>query len=212
MALNYENLDSRTCKFMLEEVDLDSSRGTLYISPRLNAEGREKYESLLREAVQSRDDAWLASELRYRSCMNTTEQRRKPKGGFTTVQVPITAPDTLAEGEFNRFYVRGLCRRAIEDNITEVVICRGKQVSQPRPESEAMMGKRISARDLLEDLRESQGVEPALGLPPGPNSGLTVRLPLTISSPAGTETLAGTIDLHRKRCSGSMLSRQSLHS
>ena len=109
--------------------------------------------------------------------MNAIEQRRKPKGGFTTTQIPVTAPDTLAEGEFNRFYARGLCTRAIEDGIQEVEVYRGKQVSQPRPESEAMIGKRLSARAILEDIRRSPGVEPALGLPPGPNSGLTVRLP-----------------------------------
>ena len=25
------------------------------------------------------------------------------------VKVPVTAPQTLAEGEFNRFYIRGVC-------------------------------------------------------------------------------------------------------
>ncbi len=100
-------------------------------------------------------------------------EKRKEK----PVRVPITAPDTLAEGEFNRFFVRGLCVKAIEDGIPEVEVYRGKQVNQPRPQSEAMIGKRISAKRLLDDLRVSQGVEPALGLPPGPNSGLTVRLP-----------------------------------
>ena len=91
-------------------------------------------------------------------------------------RVPRTAPDTLAEGEFNRFYVRGLCARALEENVTEVQVYRGKSVRNPRPESRAMIGKVLLARDLLEDLRRSQGVEPALGLPTGPNSGLTIRL------------------------------------
>lgn len=48
-------------------------------------------------------------------------------------------------------------------------------VRNPRPESEAMVGSRLPAQALLDDLRTSQGVEPALGLPPGPNSGITVR-------------------------------------
>lgn len=176
MALSYENLDERTRQFMLEEIDLDVSREALYISPRLNEQGVQNYLSLLKEAVRHHEDAWLASELRRLGYMRAFEERRKPKGGFTTAQIPVTAPDTLAEGEFNRFYVRGLCIRAMEDGIQEVEVYRGKEVGQPRPESEAMIGKRISARALLEDLRQSQGVEPALGLPPGPNSGLTVRL------------------------------------
>jgi len=177
MALHYENLDERTRQFMLNEVNLDVSQETLYISPRLNEQGKKKYESHLKDAIQNRDDTWLANELRNRGYMKAFEQRRKRRGGFTTAKVPVTAPDTLAEGEFNRFYVRGLCMRAMEDGISEVEVYRGKPVRQPRPESEALIGKRISAKALLEDLRQSPGVEPALGLPPGPNSGLTVRLP-----------------------------------
>ena len=164
---------------MLNEVDSDISKETLYVSPRLNEQGAKNYPLLLKDAIQNYNDDWLANELRHRGYMSAFEQRRKPKGGFTTAQVPITAPDTLAEGEFNRFYARGLCLRAIEDKIPEVEVYRGKQVSQPRPESEAMIGKRISASALLEDIRQSPGVEPALDLPPGPNSGLSIRLPST---------------------------------
>ena len=46
------------------------------------------------------------------------------------------------------------------------MIYRGKEVQQPRAESQAMIGKRINAGALLDDLRKSPGVEPALGLPP----------------------------------------------
>ena len=176
MALNYEHLDARTRQYMQKELDLDISGKTLYISPRLNSQGSKEYPLLLKEAIQNYDDSWLADNLRCTNCMNATEQRKKRGGGISIVRVPITAPETLAEGEFNRFYIRGLCVRAMEDNIVEVVVCRGKQVSQPRLESEALIGKRKSAKILLEDLRKSPGVETALGLP-RPNSGLTVRLP-----------------------------------
>lgn len=126
-------------------------------------------------ALEQHDDTWIASVLRSRNLMHTQEQRRKPKGGFTTVQVPYTAADTLAEGEFNRFYARGLCAHIIASGGTEVEVYRGKEAQNPRPESQAMIGLRLPAYTLLDDLRISQGVEPALGLPPGPNSGLTVR-------------------------------------
>jgi len=177
VALRYENLDERTRQFILTEIELDRSQATLYISSRLSEQGKQDYELLLVEAARNHDDMWLANELRRPGNINASEQRKKPGGGFTTAKVPISAPDTLAEGEFNRFYVRGLCARAIEDGITEVEVYRGKSVKQPRPESETMIGERITAITLLEDLRMSPGLEPALGLPPGPNSGLTVRLP-----------------------------------
>jgi len=177
MALTYKNLDERIRELMLDEINLDVSQGTLYLSKRLTEEGKQNYEALLKEAIQNYDDAWLGNELRGRGYMQSSEERRKPTGGFTTARVPATAADTLAEGEFNRFYARGLCLRAIADGIRELVIYRAKEVRNPRAESEQMIGSRRDAKALLEDLRSSIGIEPALGIPPGPNSGLSVYLP-----------------------------------
>jgi hypothetical protein len=66
----------------------------------------------------------------------------------------------------------------MEDGISELVIFRAKPVTNPRPESEARVETTLPAADLLEDLRAHPGDEPpALGVPSGPNSGLSVRLP-----------------------------------
>ncbi|MBK8013664.1 MAG: hypothetical protein IPK13_20225 [Deltaproteobacteria bacterium] len=176
MALNLQNLDAAVRALMITEIEEDEAGSKLYFSPRLSATGLADYARLLKEAASTHDDDWLASQLRTTGRLNTTEQRKKPKGGYTTAAVPVTAADTLAEGEFNRFYARALCRHAIDAGISDVEVYRAKAVSAPRPESEAMLGKRISAKALLDDLRKSQGVEPALGLPPGPNSGLSVKL------------------------------------
>jgi hypothetical protein len=46
-----------------------------------------------------------------------------------------------------------------------------------RAESEQKIGQRIAAEALLRDLRAHPGLDTALGLPPGPNSGLSVHLP-----------------------------------
>lgn len=91
------------------------------------------------------------------------------------VKVPVTAPDTLAEGEFNRFYSRGVCVDVLAANGSTVEVYRGKAVTNPRARSQALIGRVLPAAALLGDLRTSIGVETAMGLPPGPNSGLTVR-------------------------------------
>jgi len=83
----------------------------------------------------------------------------------------------LAEGQFNTFYIRGLCVRAKADGISEVVVYRAKDVQNPRPESVQKIGQRVSVDALLADLRQNKGIDSALGLPPGPNSGLSVHLP-----------------------------------
>lgn len=177
MALSLVNLDEQTRQFMLNEVEHDLANDQLYISPRLNPQGRIAYPELLKRAITTEGDDWLGKQLRFGNMMNPMEQRRKPKGGFVTVKVPVTAPDTLAEGEYNRFYVRGLCVRAIGEGITSLEIYRAKAVMQPRSDSQAKIGTKIDARALLDDLRVSVGIDTALGLPPGPNSGLSVKIP-----------------------------------
>lgn len=176
-ALNLVDLDHPdTRRFMLEEIEFDINRGALYISKRLSASGVQAYPELLRTAARNGTDSSFASALRAGGCMNSTEEKRKPKGGITIAKVPVTAADTLAEGEFNRFYVRALCRRAIAEGLASVVAYRAKDVEHPRPESEALVGVALPAQQLLQDLRQSDGTDTAFGLPPGPNSGLSVRL------------------------------------
>jgi hypothetical protein len=175
VGIHYESLDPDVRACMIRELERDIDSGRLYESPRLTQHGKNVWPELLREAFQSHNDDWLASELRSRGLLQTTEQRRTPKGGVTTAQVPRTAADTLAEGEFNRFYARGLCADVLAKGASHVDVYRGKAVQNPRPESQAMIGRRLPAQQLLDDLRTAQGVEPALGLPPGPNSGLTIR-------------------------------------
>jgi hypothetical protein len=177
MGIYYKNLDKQTRKFMLKELEMDIKNGTLYISPRLNPVGQSIWADLLKEAIVNHDDDWLATQLKVRGCLKSYEERRSRSGEITVARVPMNAHEMLAEGEFNRYYIRGLCARAIAEGISEVVVYRGKQVQRPRPESQEIIGKRIDPRVLLKDLRKAQGVEPALGIPPGPNSGLTECLP-----------------------------------
>lgn len=175
MSIRYDSLDEKVRRFMIDELDRDIQEGNLYISPRLTETGALRWPDLLREALYKHDDTWLAEQIQRHGLMHVREQRRKRGVGTTFAKVPHNAPDMLAEGEFNRFYIRGLCRQVIESGGTEVEVYRGKDVSSPRPESLAMIGKRLPAHRLLQDLRTSPGVEPAQGLPPGPNSGLTAR-------------------------------------
>jgi hypothetical protein len=178
MPFKLENLDAKTRAQMATEISADSAGAKLYLSKRLSDVGRNNYPGLLLKAAQTHDDSWLASELRKNGRLNEMEQRNKPKGGGVTMaRVPVTAPETLSEGEFNRFYIRGLCLRATAEGISHLTIYRAKEVENPRSESGAKIGQKIAAQALLDDLRVNTGVDTALGLPPGPNSGLSVKLP-----------------------------------
>jgi hypothetical protein len=159
---------------MLEEIEHAAANGELYISDRLNASGAATFPQLLEGAARNYDDDWLKARLT--GMFNPSYIRRNPKtGGPVVVKMPINAADMLAEGEFNRFYIRGLCRLAIQTG-RALVIYRAKQVSQPRPESEARIGRQVDPEALLNDLRNHIGLDTALGVPAGPNSGLSVKL------------------------------------
>ena len=177
MGLQLDNLDARTRQLMLDELERDVARGRLYLSHRLSEGGRADYARLLRAAVQSGSDESLADELRSHDRMLLTSRWERARGGPIVAELPASAPDLLAEGEFHRFYLRGLCRRALEDGIHALVIYRAKPVEQARVKAEAMVGVRIDAGSLLEDLRGYRGDVPPRGLPPCPDASLSARLP-----------------------------------
>jgi hypothetical protein len=171
MALRYTNLDADTRRFMRFELDLDTRLDKRYPPPRLNERGTEAWPSLLGQALDLYEDGWLAEELRRGRLFLTHTIRRD---GVRTA-VPVNAHTVLAEGEFNRYYARGLCLRALENNRPEVLIYRARYSENPRAESEALIGRRVSAADLLKDLRGSPFETPSLGIG-YPNSGLSVQL------------------------------------
>jgi hypothetical protein len=176
MALAYENLDVTTRRLMLEELERDVANKTVYESRRLTPQGLAEWVGLLRDAIRNGSDATLAAVIRARGLMKDVEEARTRSGGVTVKRVPVTAPDTLAEGEFNHYYVRGLCRRVMDAGAARVIVYRAKNVEVPRSESEAKIGTAMDADGLLRDLRTHHGVDTALGVPPGPNSGLSVKL------------------------------------
>ena len=177
MPLSYKNLDYRTRALMLSEIQRDIDAGTLYLSGNLSQQGCLEYPDMLKSASKDGDDGTLAGALLKH--LNSHEKPRQLKtGGFSKPPIMRSnAHEMLAEGEFNRFYIRALCARAIEDNVKEVIVYRAKAVENARSVSEELVGKHVVPGSLLQDLRTHPGIDTALGLPPGPNSGLSIYLP-----------------------------------
>ena len=172
MGLHYRNLDNESRKFMLQE----DAIGGHYKSPRI-AEGRmPEWLLLFRQALEIHTDDWLANQTNQNGLMKSHETRHQKSGKITTAAVPYNAAQQLAEGEFNRFYLRGIAARALSEGKKNLRVYRGKEVSNPRPESEAKIGTLVDAETLLAVLRKDDFVDNALGLPAGPNSGLTAEI------------------------------------
>ncbi len=171
----FVDLDARTRELMLEEATSDGMQATEYYGRRLTDRGIQDWPILLRDAIVNGDAETLAAQLREHGRLKAHENRNTKKG-VVTARVPSNAPDVLAQGEFNRYYIRALCRRVIDDGGAQVIVCRGRRSANPRPESEALVGQSMEAKPLLDDIRANPGQETLIGIPLV-NSGLTVRLP-----------------------------------
>lgn len=174
MDLHHLN-DSKVRGYLVAEIESDRDAGTLYPSKNLNPEGLKKWPALLVKAALDGDTQTLADALRTNGCM--LDYTTRQQGGKTIdVKVRHDAPEMLAEGEFNRYYARAVCRRALDDDPSaSVEVYRAKAVEVPRSSSEALLGSHVSASVLLDDLRQGS-LDAALKVPNGPNSGLSVRL------------------------------------
>ncbi|MBS2033273.1 MAG: hypothetical protein JST54_35695 [Deltaproteobacteria bacterium] len=176
MSFNFKNLDSQTRDLMVQEIKSDLSSKRLYISDNLNPHGVGVYPDLLLRSAQGGTEVTLGHELLGQ--LNSHEKPR-PVGKNRVMATPkmrSNANEMLAEGEFNRFYMRAICMRAILAGAKAVTVYRAKDVTNARSESEAKIGMSISAQALLDDLRKRIGIETHLGIPAGPNSGLSVEL------------------------------------
>jgi hypothetical protein len=181
MAMHFPDLGDEVRAVMLEEIRFDLERDELHMSNRLSLVGQEIWPRLLAQAAESGTPQSLATELRKNGRMLASEMSHR-NGKPYPKAVPRNAPETLAEGEFNRFYIRAICAIALRRDRADVEVYRAKDVINPRPESVSKVGSRVGAEVLLNDLRTSIGVESALGIPAGPNSGLSVCL-LPITAP-----------------------------
>lgn len=153
---------------MLDEVELDITSNLIYISPRLKVDTRLQYLELLKGAVADEDDKWLATNVG--KLIKLLEWR-----GSRQVRVPKTASITLAEGQFNLYYMRGLCIYAIDNMVNMLQISRFKTVDKPRSSSVSVLNSLVSPIDTLNELRRP--FEERISPLAKPNSGLTLCIP-----------------------------------
>jgi hypothetical protein len=211
-VVEFLHLTADVRAFMLAEFDADRSADRLGGPGRRSDSGRASWHGLLREALAARTSAWLARELDESRALLRTEMQYLG-GRMVPCRVPDNAAALVAEQEFNRFYVRGVCRAALERDGGDalVVVCRGTVVPGPRSLTSGLVGRSLRAADLLDDLRSSVGALSCLGLPGGLGVGNSVRLP-DARGPA-RETLQGRGtpgEWYWSRCS-SMDSEASYH-
>jgi hypothetical protein len=173
MPLHYANLDPKTRRHALAELEHDLTSGRFHASERLRPTAIAEYERLLRDAIRYYDDLWL--EDRTGDLLVDFEPRHTKSGVQTTARVPDMAARMLAEGDFNRYYMRGVALRAVaEARLVEVY--RARLSVEPRRDSEDLEGQTLTAQDVLDYLRGVSNPERIASRLGRPNSGLSIRL------------------------------------
>ena len=175
--MNFINLTPAVRGHMVLEIDNDHAASKLYISPRLTSTGAVHYHGKLRLAAEHHDHHWLDGQLRAYGVLHAHLPRTSKLGKVTMAAVPHDAATTLSHGEFNRYFMRGLCIEAVANQIAALEVYRAKHVDNPRSDSVMLIGRRVDPGALLAALRRNELVDAAFGLPHGPNSGLSVKIP-----------------------------------
>lgn len=164
MGLNYTQLTETTRRFMMQEFE----QGGHYISLRLNEGGRTRWVSLLKDALQYHTDVWLERELIRRNCLVATEYLKSAMGKTVTRAVNREQiAKGLAEGEYNRFYLRALCLAARQRGYMHLIVTQGKIVPNAPPASRKSVGTAIEIGHLLNALRTNgyKHINTVLGAP-----------------------------------------------
>ncbi len=109
--MRYDDLDEETKVWMLIELREEESRRP-YRSPNLSAKGRAQFPEIVERAIARGKEESLAKDLEPKEMWS--EYEPSPQGGIRKTD-PIRAAKALAHQEFNTCYVRGLCRRLMEE-------------------------------------------------------------------------------------------------
>jgi hypothetical protein len=101
---------------MLAELETDLAAGMLYLSPQLSEAGLRQYCHLLRAALLTGTDTSFAEALSTGDAVRPPSRWQHPRE-VTPGEALADATVRLAEREFHRFYIRGLCRRALDQGV-----------------------------------------------------------------------------------------------
>lgn len=174
MFFYFHNLDEKTQNTMLKEVAYDMERKALYVSSKLNTRVRAKYPRLLMKSIENANPVELAEQLEAGYLYTPRQLRQRQEHG--TPEIGLEG-EALAYSEFNRFYIRAICRRALMENAQVRIYCAKTTGTEARQTTiQRAIGKAVSPFAVLVDLRAHIGKNCLLGVIGGINLGLSVEL------------------------------------
>ena len=129
MAMNFEELDDTTRRYMSQEFEAEIASSNPYLGKNLSAEGRTVFPELMREAINTGNEATLGASLNRADLWNEVETYKR-NGVVRERRINVRqASERLALTEFNTWYVRGLASRLIDEGVTH---CQAYRAAEPK--------------------------------------------------------------------------------
>jgi len=168
---NFEELDSTTRQYMLSEFHAEEASGNPYRSSLLSPTGLTAFPKAMEEALLHGNEGTLANALSDSVYWHPFDQSGKRVN-------PASAAERLALTEFNTWYVRGLARRLMEEDVQYCEVYRAAPAWKPRQECLEHEGATYAVREIYEGHRARywpQGDPKVLSIPAGPYCHHSIR-------------------------------------
>lgn len=176
---DFEELDGKTRKWMLEEFRDEEGSGEPYRSPRLSPLGLEAFPKEMERAIREGNEETLAQALSNTAYWRSSETSQRLGKIYQKKINPRKAAESLAYTEFNTWYVRGFARRLIEEGEEYCQVYRAASAWEPREECLRHEGTVYKVKEIYDGHRArywpSPGNKNALSIPVGPYCHHTIK-------------------------------------
>jgi len=163
---SFKNDNEETKQLMMREFLDDCSNGRVYFGERLKKSKQVIYQDLFKQAIENMDLESFVIKL-YDS--EFWEEFEVDKNGVQKKINTERAAIILAEGEFNRLYIRAVCLAA-EEKKQKVTIYRFRDSKTPDPVSEAKIGTSYDPKTIYDDVKNNLETKYL----PRPSSGISI--------------------------------------
>ena len=179
MAMKFEELEETTRRYMLAEFEAEELGELPYRSKALTNGGRAMFPDLMRKAIRGGNEQTLAADLLNSAYWHRTETYVR-SGIARERQVNIIqAAERLALSEFNTWYVRGLAKKLLEENVTQCQAYRAQLPKWEPGECATHEGQIYPVELIYRGHRARYWPEPgnksAISIPFGPGCHHTIR-------------------------------------
>ncbi len=135
----FQNLDDTTRFIMITELEMDLKNGLFYVPKSIKPDFVCTYKKILRNTFEKGD----VNSLRRNLIPNFFKE--KDKNGK---KIPSNIREMLAFSDFNRYYMRAILLRAIDER-KSVIVYRAKSSVSERVDSKLLINQNFSIKSTL---------------------------------------------------------------